>query len=137
MDKLSAERRSRNMAQIRSANTGPEIAVRRVIHGMGYRYGLHGTRLPGKPDIVLTSRKKVVFVHGCFWHQHPKITCKDSRIPKSRQHYWQPKLARTALRDVEHRRSLSRLGWQSLVVWECELTAPSKLAVRLRRFLEK
>ncbi len=136
MDKLTTEQRSRNMSRIRASDTGPERAVRKLIHRMGFRYALHATRLPGKPDIVFVSRKKVVFVHGCFWHQHRKAACVDARIPKSRLEYWEPKLERTKLRDVRHRRALSRMGWKSFIVWECDLRAPEKLGRRLRAFIE-
>jgi DNA mismatch endonuclease (patch repair protein) len=135
MDRLSVERRSQNMARIRSKDTGPEMAVRRLVHGMGFRYALHRSDLPGRPDLVFVSRRKVVFVHGCFWHQHPKANCRDSRIPKSRLEYWIPKLRRTIERDRGHSRVLRKAGWRVLVVWECEMVDAPRLARRLKQFL--
>jgi DNA mismatch endonuclease (patch repair protein) len=136
MDKLTVERRSQNMARIRSADTKPELAVRSMVHRMGYRYSLHRYDLPGKPDLVFAPRKKVIFVHGCFWHQHRKPSCQDSRIPKSRLDYWVPKLSRTAARDKEHLKALRQKGWKSLVLWECEMENQERLRMRLRRFLQ-
>lgn len=134
MDTVSVEQRSRNMARIRGVDTGPELAVRRIIRGLGFRPTLHQIDLPGKPDLVFRRRKKAIFVHGCFWHQHPKATCRASRLPKSRLHYWKPKLARTVIRDAEHRTRLRRAGWQSLVIWECELQDLARLQRRITRF---
>jgi DNA mismatch endonuclease (patch repair protein) len=130
-DHLSPARRSKNMAAIKGRNTGPELAVRRMLHGMGYRFRLHRRDLPGKPDIVLPSRKLVVFVHGCFWHQHAAEQCK-ARPPKSNLGYWLPKLRRNVQRDEKHRRELAVLGWRTLTVWECEMKAPIELRERLR-----
>jgi DNA mismatch endonuclease (patch repair protein) len=135
MDKLDSARRSENMRRIRSRNTVPEIAVRSIIHRMGFRFRLHKKDLPGKPDIVLARLHKVVFVHGCFWHQHAK--CREGRIPKSRPEYWIPKLRGNCDRDAQHRSSLRKLGWQSLVVWECEIRQPARLERKLERFLNK
>lgn len=125
------------MARIRSINTGPELAVRRLVHGMGYRYALHRKDLPGKPDLVFASRRKVIFVHGCFWHQHPDPGCKDARVPKSRLDYWLPKLRRTSVRDDEHARALRKQGWDLLVIWECEIEPQTAIARRLRGFLDR
>lgn len=122
------------MSLIRSRDTKPELAVRRIVHGMGYRYRLHAKELPSHPDIVFRPRHKVIFVHGCFWHLHKN--CPKCRLPKSRSDYWQPKLERNAERDREARRLLKRIGWRSLVVWECEIAQPERLARKLRRFLE-
>jgi DNA mismatch endonuclease (patch repair protein) len=123
------------MSRIRSRDTSPEMIVRRLVHGMGYRYRLHVARLPGKPDIVLQRLKRIIEVRGCFWHQHPG--CIDSHIPKSRLEYWGPKLARNQRRDEENGRKLRQLGWQVCVVWECETKATGKLSRRLVRFLRK
>src|ERR1700741_2821493 len=101
-DKLTAARRSVNMTKIRSRDTKPELAVRRLLHRMGYRYRVHGKGLPGKPDLVFASRLKVIFVHGCFWHQHTLETCQDGRRPKSNVHYWHSKLASNVERDRQH-----------------------------------
>ncbi|MDP3328271.1 very short patch repair endonuclease [Parvibaculum sp.] len=119
-DKISKERRSENMRRIRSKGMKPEMAVRRLVHGMGYRYRLHRKDLPGKPDLVFASRKKVIFVHGCFWHQHDDPECLDGRPPKSNTSYWLEKLKRNVERDTENRKKLKVEGWNSLVIWECE-----------------
>ena len=120
-DRLTQSRRSVNMSAIRSRNTYPEIAVRRIAHQMGYRFRLNCKDLPGKPDLVFRSRKKVIFVHGCFWHQHDAPGCSDSRLPKSNKSYWHNKLKRNAERDQQHIEELRKLGWKSLVLWECQI----------------
>jgi DNA mismatch endonuclease (patch repair protein) len=122
------------MGMIRSKDTKPEVAVRRLVHGMGYRYRLHGKLLPGHPDMVFASRMKVIFVHGCFWHLHKN--CPKCRPPKSRQEYWKPKLERNAERDTEAQRALWRNGWKSLVIWECQLVDATKLSRKIRAFLD-
>jgi DNA mismatch endonuclease (patch repair protein) len=109
------------------------MAVRRLVHGLGYRYRLHGSGLPGRPDLVFRSRLKVVFVHGCFWHRHPG--CKLARLPKSRLDFWEPKLERNRERDAEVMDSLQSLGWSALVVWECQVADSEHLAHRIRKFL--
>ena len=121
------------MRNIRSANTGPEVVVRSMLHRMGYRFRLHVKNLPGKPDIVLPRHGKVVLVHGCFWHQHSQ--CREGRIPNSRQHYWLPKLTRNIERDLEHKKELGKLGWKILVIWECELKDLTRLKAKLIKFL--
>jgi len=121
------------MSRIRSRDTWPELIVRRLVHGMGYRFRLHVASLPGKPDIVLPRLRKIIEVRGCFWHQHRD--CVDSHIPKSRVEYWGPKLERNQRRDRENVQALQRLGWRVYVVWECETNAASQLARRLSRFL--
>lgn len=125
------------MAAIRSQNTSPELAVRRIVTTLGYRYRLHRRDLPGKPDLVFVSRRKVIFVHGCFWHMHPKKNCADARPPKSNTSYWGPKLARNAARDAEHVIALKKLGWRVLTVWDCETTNTAKLSARLDAFLRQ
>ena len=135
MDKISPERRSENMRRIRSRDTTPEMVVRRMVHGMGYRYRLHGKDLPGKPDLVFKSRRKAIFVHGCFWHQHPG--CQEGRLPKSNISYWRPKLERNQRRDAETHSALRDSGWRVLVVGECEVKDRTPLRRRLRRFLGK
>jgi DNA mismatch endonuclease (patch repair protein) len=135
VDKITPQSRSENMRQIRSKNTLPEIVVRRIVYGLGYRYRLHAKDLPGKPDLVLRPRKKAIFVHGCFWHQHS--ACREGRIPDTKPAYWKPKLIRNVKRDNEHLAALSLAGWQTLVVWECELRDEKKLAVRLESFLAR
>lgn len=123
------------MARIRSKGMKPELAVRRLVHGMGYRYRLHRAGLPGKPDLVFPGRRKIVFVHGCFWHGHEDPKCLDGRMPKSNLDYWQTKLGRNKERDAANRASLIELGWQVLVVWECELKDTAAVQARLREFL--
>ena len=125
--------RSENMRRIRSKGMRPELAVRKAIHGMGFRFRLHRKDLPGKPDIVFASRRRVIFVHGCFWHCHRG--CKTAHTPKSNAAYWGPKLKRNQERDKKNLRMLRKLGWKPLVIWECELKEDEILATRLRRFL--
>lgn len=121
------------MSRIRSADTKPEMAVRRIVYGMGYRYRLHLGDLPGKPDLVFRGRKMVIFVHGCFWHQHG---CRQYRQPRSNRSFWQPKLARNKMRDAEVRRELRRIGWREMVIWECQIKKQPNLQSRIKRFLE-
>ncbi|MDE0417479.1 MAG: very short patch repair endonuclease [bacterium] len=130
----ATEIKRRGVAAVRSKNTKPEMAVRRMLHAQGYRYRLHRTDLPGSPDLVFPSRKKVIFVNGCFWHGH---SCKNgSRRPPSNTSYWLPKIARNVERDAKNISSLEVLGWQSLTVWECELKrSPEELRSRITRFL--
>lgn len=134
MDTLTPAERSRRMSLVRGKDTKPEMLVRRLVHGMGYRYRLHARDLPGNPDLVFPSRGKVVFVHGCFWHRHG--TCKNTRWPKSKLDFWRPKLEQNRLRDKINSRRLSKLGWRVFVVWECQLSKLPTLARRLRAFLE-
>lgn len=135
MDKLSKQVRSQNMAAIRAANTKPEMIVRRVAHGLGFRFRLHRRDLPGRPDLVFAKHRAVVFVHGCFWHLHPKAKCSDARIPKSNLEYWQPKLIRNVERDRQSRFALKRLGWRVLTIWECETKDADAVRRRLSSFL--
>src|SRR5580658_7972071 len=132
-DRISPARRSWLMSRIGGSNTKPEIAVRSLLHRLGYRFSLHRRDLPGTPDIVLPVRETVVFVNGCFWHGH---YCKRSKMPKSRTDYWEPKIEANRRRDVRKRRHLARLGWKVLVVWECELKNPNKLATKLIRGID-
>ena len=133
MDKISKQRRSENMRRIRSKDTRPEIILRRLAHGLGYRFRLHRKDLPGRPDIVFPGRRKIIFVHGCFWHQHPG--CREGRIPESRPEYWVDKMKRNQLRDAANRALLEQQGWKVLVVWECELTSLEAITRTIRRFL--
>lgn len=135
VDKFSAKSRSSIMRLVKSKNTKPELIVRKLVYKLGYRYRLHRSELPGKPDLVFTSRRKIIFVHGCFWHQHP--ACKNARLPKSRQEYWVPKLIKNQARDQLHLEALHELGWQTLVLWECELNDENFLTRRLIEFLTK
>jgi len=111
--------RSRVMRQVKSQNTKPEMTLRRLLHARGFRYRLHRKDLPGTPDLVFGGRRKVVFVHGCLWHQHPG--CRAADRPASNRAYWDKKLGRNVARDGENREKLAALGWASFVVWECEL----------------
>lgn len=124
-----------NMSRIRSKDMKPELIVRRIVHALGYRYRLHRKDLPGKPDLVFGPRRKVIFVHGCFWHMHPKSTCRDARAPTSNTGYWSAKLARNVERDAAHIAALQAGGWRVLVIWECETANAADLERRLRRFL--
>ena len=134
-DSLSPSRRSANMAAILSKGMKPELVVRRLVYSLGYRFRLHRKNLPGKPDLVFGPRRKIIFVHGCFWHLHPKDDCLDSRRPKSNRGYWLPKLRRNVERDAQHLRALRKLGWKVLVIWECETKDQTRLVKRLDRFL--
>ncbi|MFH0911233.1 MAG: DNA mismatch endonuclease Vsr [Planctomycetota bacterium] len=134
MDTLTPKQRSERMSRIRAKDTKPEMLVRHLVHRMGYRFRLHSRKLPGCPDLVFQSRGKVVFVHGCFWHRHPR--CGNDRPPKSRRDFWLPKLRANRERDKMCQHALRRLGWGVLVVWECETRNRVKLAKRIRKFME-
>ena len=134
MDTLTPAERSARMALVRAKDTKPELLVRRLVHGMGYRYRLHRRDLPGTPDLVFPGRSKVIFIHGCFWHRH--VACALARLPKSRSDFWLPKLTANAERDARNVRELRRLGWSVLTIWECQLGDTAKLANRIRRFLD-
>jgi DNA mismatch endonuclease, patch repair protein len=136
-DKITSSRRSQNMAAIRATDTKPELVVRRLIHSLGYRYRLHAKDLPGKPDIVFRSRRKIIFVHGCFWHLHSRADCLDARLPKTNTGYWTPKLEKNVERDGKHFRSLAELGWHVLIVWDCETKNHDNLRQRLTAFLSQ
>ena len=112
-DTLTRAERSERMSRVKGRDTGPEWAVRRLVHGLGYRYRLHRKDLPGCPDLVFPSRRKVIFVHGCFWHRHPDPACKLARLPKSRLEFWVPKLERNRARDLHSQARLIDMGWQS------------------------
>lgn len=135
VDTVTPDRRSANMRAIRSTNTKPEIIVRRLAHAMGYRFRLHRKDLPGKPDMVFPKRRAVIFINGCFWHQHPDPNCKDARSPKTNTDYWQPKLNRNQSRDAEHESALLALGWHVLVIWECQIKDTEALKRNLKAYL--
>ncbi len=137
VDTVSRKRRSEIMSNIRAKGMKPEMEVRRITHAMGYRYRLHRAGLPGKPDMVFPGRRKVIFVHGCFWHQHADPACKIARVPRSNESYWLPKLERNATRDVENQANLVAAGWDVLVLWECEVKAGDGIAGRIQEFLER
>lgn len=135
MDRLTADQRSANMRQIKSKGMKPELAVRRLVHSLGYRYRLHREDLPGKPDLVFVHRRKVIFVHGCFWHQHSKPNCRYAHTPRSNSDYWGPKLARNVERDKRSRQLLAKEGWKAATVWECELKNLPAVSKKLQKFL--
>ncbi|WP_459556765.1 very short patch repair endonuclease [Lacunimicrobium album] len=122
MDSLTKERRSWNMSRIRAKDTKPELAVRSLLHRMGYRFRLNNTVLPGRPDIVLPRHRAVVFVHGCFWHRH--AGCRYAYTPKSRIDFWQRKFDSNIRRDQQVAEQLKELQWSQLVMWECEIKNP-------------
>jgi DNA mismatch endonuclease, patch repair protein len=125
--------RSANMRAIRSKGMRPELAVRSLVHSMGFRFRLHGKDLPGKPDLVFSPKHKVIFVHGCFWHLHKG--CRIAHFPKSNVRYWRPKLHNNQMRDKNNVKMLRTLGWKILVVWECEIRDHDRLAKRIKHFL--
>ena len=125
--------RSQTMRAVKSKNTTPELIVRSLVWTLGYRYRLHRADLPGTPDLAFIGTRKVIFVHGCWWHGH---TCKrGAREPKTRQEYWLPKIAKNRARDARNVKALRRGGWEILVIWECELRDLSKVRKRLQLFL--
>lgn len=134
-DILTPAERSELMSRVRSKDTRPELLVRKLVHRMGYRFRLHARRLPGSPDLVFPRLRKVLFVHGCFWHQHPNPLCRIARMPKSRQDYWRAKLDRNRCRDSRQQQALLDLGWRFLVVWECETQDLASLAEKIQMFL--
>jgi DNA mismatch endonuclease, patch repair protein len=134
-DKLTPARRSENMRRIRSKGMKPELAVRKLVHRLRYRYRLHRKDLPGKPDLVFGPRHKAIFVHGCFWHGHDDPACLDGRVPRSNEGYWLPKLARNKERDAANVGALEAAGWGVLVIWECEVRNVEALKARLVAFL--
>ena len=132
VDTVSVARRSEIMSRVRNKDTRPELYVRRLIHNAGFRYRLHVSKLPGRPDLVFPGRKKVIFVHGCFWHSHDG--CQNARVPKSRADFWMSKLESNKERDERNMRVLMDEGWKVLVIWECELRDPALLD-RIKDFL--
>ncbi len=132
-DIFTPERRSAIMANIHSADTVPEMELRRLLHALGYRFRLHRSDLPGKPEVVLPKHRAAILMHGCFWHGH---TCKDGRRPGSNTDYWNKKLDRNSRRDKMNVSAMRRLGWRCMVVWECQLKNKERLMDRVTRFLE-
>jgi DNA mismatch endonuclease, patch repair protein len=131
-DFLSREQRSERMRRVRGKDTKPELLVRKLLHGLGYRFRLHRKDLPGRPDITFLGRRKVIFVHGCFWHQHG---CGHYKLPQSSTEFWQTKLTGNVERDTRDIQRLHDLGWKVAVVWECELRDQDAISKRLTRFL--
>lgn len=133
MDTRTLKQRSRIMSAVRTKNTGPELELRKILFAEGYRYRLHSDQLFGRPDIVFPGRRKVVFVHGCFWHGH---RCKKGRLPKSRLGYWKPKIVANKERDGRSAIRLRRSGWQVMTIWQCQLKKKEKTVVlKLKNFL--
>lgn len=132
-DTLTPAQRSERMSRVRGKNTAPEMKLRRLIHGIGYRYRLHVGDLPGKPDLVFPSRHAVIFMHGCFWHRH--ANCKLARLPKSKLDFWETKLEENRQRDLRYRERLMAMGWRVLIVWECELQNLDHVSRVVREFL--
>lgn len=133
MDVFSRHERSRIMAGIKGKNTRPEIIVRSLLHRMGYRFRLHRTDLPGKPDIVLPRHRKIIFVHGCFWHGHKG--CPKSKRPQTNRKFWNRKLDGNIRRDAETLSDLRKLGWNVLIVWECEVKDVELMEEKLKSFM--
>lgn len=134
-DVFSKSKRSEVMSRIKGQNTKPELVVRSLLHRLGYRFRLHRTTLPGKPDIVLPRFKTVIFVHGCFWHRHKD--CRFAYTPKSRTDFWLKKLESNVIRDIQVKSDLEILGWRVITIWECELRDMGQLSIKIVAELEK
>ena len=132
MDRVSKTTRSKIMAAVHTRDTGAEKAVRSIVHRLGFRYSLTRDDLPGRPDLVLVSRRKVIFVHGCFWHGH---SCRYGRLPKSRVEYWKPKIAVNKARDRRQANGLRKAGWSVMIVWQCQLRKKDALEARIEDFV--
>ncbi len=132
-DTVDRKKRSEIMSRVPSKDTKPEMIVRRVAHGLGFRYRLHRKDLPGRPDIVFPKRRAVVFVHGCFWHRHPG--CKYASTPATRTEYWTAKFESNVARDARNEALLRELGWRVMVIWECETRDRETVAERISAFL--
>ena len=124
------------MSKIKGKDTKPELLVRRLTHRLGYRYRLHRKSLPGRPDLVFGPRRKVIFVHGCFWHRHEDSDCKLARLPKSRLDFWLPKLEANKERDERNIFELRKLGWDVLVIWECQTRNEDEMERLVTQFLD-
>ena len=131
-DKIEKHRRSANMAKIRSKDTTPELKVRRILHKLGYRFRIHRTDLPGKPDIILPKHRVAIFVNGCFWHRHPD--CREASRPKTNSQYWETKLNRNVERDVQNHSLLAEDAWKVIVFWECEIEQSDVKSAELIQF---
>lgn len=132
-DTVSAETRSKIMRAVRSKDTGPELATRRLLHAMGFRFRIHRADLPGTPDIILPRFSTAILVHGCYWHRHKE--CKRASTPKTRRSFWEAKFKRNVERDQLAKAKLRQLGWRVCIVWECQTHDPIKLRAKLRRVL--
>lgn len=132
-DVYSPEKRSEIMGRIKGSDTKPERVVRSLVHRMGFRFRLHVSQLPGRPDIVLPRHRKIIFVHGCFWHQHPG--CPRAKLPQTRNEWWKSKLTRNYERDAEIQKNLRKQGWKVLVIWQCQLRDMCMLETKTHKFL--
>jgi DNA mismatch endonuclease, patch repair protein len=132
-DVLTPEQRHRNMANVRSKNSKPELIVRKLVFGLGYRYRLHRRDLPGTPDLTFPSQKKVIFVHGCFWHMHK---CRFGKVvPKTNASFWHKKRLSNVIRDKKNLKDLKKLGWKTLIIWECQARIISRVQSKIVSFL--
>lgn len=136
MDTLTPKERSERMSRVRGRDTKPEMIVRRLAHAMGYRYRLHRRDLPGAPDLVFPSRRKVILVHGCFWHRHSDPSCRLARLPKSKLDFWATKLENNRKRDEANLARLNDLGWDALIIWECQTRDREAVQARIGEFLK-
>ncbi|MBY3307513.1 DNA mismatch endonuclease Vsr [Rhizobium laguerreae] len=133
IDKLSPQARSDLMARVKNKDTGPELLVRRIAHGLGFRFRLHGNDLPGRPDLVFRRWRRVIFVHGCFWHRHD---CGRATTPRTNTEFWERKFSRNVARDKAALEALDAMGWSTLTIWECQTKDGQQLACRLNDFLK-
>lgn len=133
-DRISAKKRSHLMSRIKNRNTTPELTVRRALHRMGYRFRLHRKDLPGHPDITLPRFKKIIFVHGCFWHSHD---CPRGKRPATNQEFWDKKINRNIERDTKAQAALGEAGWDVLVLWDCQVKKPNLLTTLLSTFVNE
>jgi DNA mismatch endonuclease (patch repair protein) len=134
-DHLTPQERSRNMSRVKGRDTKPELLVRSIVHRLGYRFRLHGKSLPGRPDVVLPRHRKVIFVHGCFWHGHPG--CRRAARPSTNREFWDKKIDGNIARDKANVRALRRAGWKVLVIWQCAMKDCGRLKKRLGKFLSE
>ena len=134
MDVFTKEKRSQIMSEIKGKNTKPEKIVRSLLHQMGYRFRLHRRDLPGNPDIVLPKHKKVIFVHGCFWHGHED--CPRAKRPSTNKKFWNEKLSKNIKRDISNQKELKKLGWLPFVVWQCQIKDIDTLQRKFNKFLK-
>ena len=132
-DHINRAQRSRNMAAVRSKDTKPEMVVRKLVYGLGYRYRLHLGSLPGRPDLAFPAKRKAIFVHGCFWHRHPE--CSRASMPKIRQAFWKAKFEKNVARDARNIAALEATEWKILTLWECEIKNDQWLRKAIQRFL--
>ena len=133
-DIYSPRKRSEIMGRVRATGTKPELVVRQLVHGIGYRFRLYNDRLPGRPDLVFPRHRKVIFVHGCFWHRHER--CSKATIPLTNSDFWERKLTRNSERDRENVDTLQSDGWKVFIIWECETKHRYQLSARICRFFE-